>query len=437
MAANNRNAQSRSDKPGRPQRKSTPKLKGKGGDRRPVSRQARPATGKGDGFESPVRRSRDQSSESGAGRGRDQNRDRRDHREPSRDQGREPSRDRRDQGREYGRDQGRDQGRDRRDQGRDQNRDQNRGRSYGAPSYASGDSPRGSFRPSGRPSSQFADTSADHLADDQDGDEAEVDLVYGRHPVLAALESQRSLNRIWITARLRYDARYHSLLQQAKANGTVIDEVENIRLSQITQGANHQGIAAQVAPYSYTELGDLIEQAKAASEQPVIVVADSITDPHNLGAIIRTAEALGANGLVIPQRRAVGITSTVLKVSAGALEKFSVARVVNLGRALEELKESGFWIYGTAAEAGQAVDTVQFSGPVVLVVGSEGDGLSLLTQKCCDVLVSIPLRGNTPSLNASVASGMVLYEVFRQRRSQTLHLDGCFTKKSATEYNKV
>lgn len=251
----------------------------------------------------------------------------------------------------------------------------------------------------------------------------EADLIYGRHPVLAALESQRSLNRIWITAKLRYDHRFHDLLGQAKANGTVIDEVEPLRLDQLTMRANHQGVVAQVAPHAYIELATLIEQVKAASDQPVLVVADSITDPHNLGAIIRTAEALGAQGLVIPQRRAVGVTSTVVKVAAGALETFSVARVVNLGRALEELKSAGFWIYGTASNGSQALHTVQFSGPIVLVVGAEGDGLSMLTQRACDSLVSIPLGGNTPSLNASVATGMALYEIFRQRWSNTLHLD--------------
>ncbi|MDH6061764.1 23S rRNA (guanosine(2251)-2'-O)-methyltransferase RlmB [Chrysosporum bergii ANA360D] len=248
------------------------------------------------------------------------------------------------------------------------------------------------------------------------------DLIYGRHPVLSALESERRLNRIWITTRLRYDHRFHHLLLQAKENGTVIDEVEPRRLDQITDRANHQGIAAQVAPHDYIELPDLIAQAKSVTE-PVIVVAEGITDPHNLGAIIRTAEAIGAQGLVIPQRRASGITSTVVKVAAGALEKFSVARVVNLSRALEELKEAGFWIYGTASTGSQPLHTVNFSGPIVLVIGSEGEGLSMLTQRCCDVLVSIPLQGKTPSLNASVAAGMALYEIYRQRWLNTLYLD--------------
>ncbi|HLP87786.1 MAG TPA: 23S rRNA (guanosine(2251)-2'-O)-methyltransferase RlmB [Nostocaceae cyanobacterium] len=250
----------------------------------------------------------------------------------------------------------------------------------------------------------------------------ENDLIYGRHPVLSALESQRNLNRIWITSRLRYDPRFHGLILQAKENGTVIDEVEPKRLDQITGNSNHQGIAAQVAPYAYIELADLIEKAKTVSD-PVIIVADSITDPHNLGAIIRTAEAIGAQGLVMPQRRAAGITSTVVKVAAGALENFPVSRVVNLSRALEELKEAGFWIYGTAASGSEALHTVNFSGPIVLVIGAEGEGLSMLTQRSCDVLVSIPLHGKTPSLNASVAAGMALYEIYRQRSLNTLYLD--------------
>ena len=253
--------------------------------------------------------------------------------------------------------------------------------------------------------------------------EEDSDLIYGRYPVLSALENQRRLNRIWITPRLRYDPRFHSLIFQAKENGAVIDEVEPRRLDQITQQANHQGVVAQVAPYAYIDLGELIERAKSVSEQPVIVVADGITDPHNLGAIIRTAEAIGTQGLVIPQRRAAGITSTVMKVATGALETFPVARVINLSRALEELKAAGFWIYGTHSTASNPLHTVQFNGPIVLVVGSEGNGLSLLTQRCCDVLVSIPLLGNTPSLNASVATGMALYEVYRQRWLTTLHLD--------------
>jgi 23S rRNA (guanosine2251-2'-O)-methyltransferase len=221
---------------------------------------------------------------------------------------------------------------------------------------------------------------------------------------------------------LRYDSRFLSLLQDAKAKGTVIDEVDTYRLNQITHGANHQGIAAQIAPYAYIELADLIERAKATTPEPVIVIADGITDPHNLGAIIRTAEAFGAQGLVIPQRRAAGITSTVMKVAAGALEHFPVARVVNLTRALEDLKQAEFWIYGTASGTGKPLHSIEWKGAIGLVIGSEGEGLSLLTQRSCDVLVTIPLAGKTPSLNASVAAAISLYEIYRQRWSDKLYL---------------
>ncbi|MBF2029670.1 MAG: 23S rRNA (guanosine(2251)-2'-O)-methyltransferase RlmB [Oscillatoriales cyanobacterium C42_A2020_001] len=268
----------------------------------------------------------------------------------------------------------------------------------------------------------------------------EAELIYGRHPVQTALEGQRTLNRIWVTSRLRYDPRFHSLLAEAKAHGSVIDEVDPRRLDQLTDGANHQGIAAQVAPYEYHELADVIEKAKATEEQPVLIVADGITDPHNLGAIIRTAEAMGAQGLVIPQRRAVGITATVAKVAAGALESFAVARVVNLTRALEELKAAGFWIYGLASEANQLLQKTEFSGAIALVVGAEGEGLSLLIQRSCDHLVSIALAGKTPSLNASVATGMAIYEIYRQRQSKTLYLTGFnsaqLKKAEVPEYNK-
>ena len=246
-------------------------------------------------------------------------------------------------------------------------------------------------------------------------EEERPDLVYGRHSVEAAIANQRPINRLWVNARLVFDARFRPMILDAKANGAVIDEVNTQRLNQLTQGANHQGIVAQIASQNYVDLGDLITAAKAASRRPVLIAADSITDPHNLGAIIRTAEALGAQGVVIPQRRAVGITPTVAKVAAGALETLPVARVVNLGRALEQLKEDGFWIYGTASEAAQPVHKTEFDRPIVLVVGAEGAGLSLSIQNLCDVLVSIPLTGKTPSLNASVATGMVLYEIYRQR----------------------
>jgi len=258
--------------------------------------------------------------------------------------------------------------------------------------------------------------------DQEPKEEEEGDLIYGRHSALAMLQGDRQINRIWITPKLRYQSQFYSSLMSAKSRGAVIDEVSPERLNQITKGGNHQGIAIQVAPYTYVELSDLIIKAKAATDSPVIVIADGITDPHNLGAIIRTTEAIGAQGVVIPQRRAVGVTSVVMKVASGALSNLSVARVVNLSRALEDLKQAGFWIYGTVAEAGKPLHTLEFKGPIGLVVGSEGEGLSLLTQRHCDVMISIPLSGKTPSLNASVAAAITLYEVYRQRVGDKIYM---------------
>jgi 23S rRNA (guanosine2251-2'-O)-methyltransferase len=253
-------------------------------------------------------------------------------------------------------------------------------------------------------------------------EQASEDFIYGKHSVLSALESGRQINRIWLLPKLRYDPQFNLLVTDAKGTGTVVDEVDVRRLHQLCDGGNHQGIVAQVAPYHYWDLTEMITKAKESGEQPVILVADSLTDPQNLGAMVRTAEALGVQGLVIPQRRAVGITSSVQKVAAGALEHLPVARVTNLSRALQELKEAGFWIYGTVATAPTAIHDVKFTGPVVVVIGAEGEGLSLLTENTCDFLISIPLSGKTASLNAATAAAMALYEIQRQRWSNRIRL---------------
>ncbi|MEN9230125.1 MAG: 23S rRNA (guanosine(2251)-2'-O)-methyltransferase RlmB [Thermostichus sp. DG02_5_bins_236] len=250
--------------------------------------------------------------------------------------------------------------------------------------------------------------------------EPEQEIIYGRQALLAALRAQSTLNRVWILSRLRYSPQFLPLLEEAKARGTVIDEVSPQRLSSLTHGANHQGIAAQATPYQYMDLESLVEHSQQVSPYPVLVVLDGIQDPHNLGAIARSVEAFGMQGMVIPQRRAAGVTSTVLKVAAGALSTLPVARVVNLNRALEYLKEQGFWVYGSASQGAAPVYSADFQRPIALVIGSEGEGISLLTQRHCDQLLSIPLAGKTESLNASVAAGIVLYEIHRQRAPQQL-----------------
>lgn len=301
------------------------------------------------------------------------------------------------------------------------------------PSLRSGDSdkprfsknargPRRDDRRDDRRNDRRDDRSSSPAVSGDDNSLEDRDLIYGRHSVLSALEGDRRLHRVWISEQLRHAPRFHSLLSQAKQRGTVVDEASYKQLDRMADGGNHQGVIAQVAPYDYWHIADLIEQSKKVSDRPVIIISDGITDPHNLGAIIRTAEAIGAQGLVVPQRRAAGVTSTVMKVAAGAIEKLPVAQVVNLSRTLETFKEEGFWIYGLSEQADSVISEVEFDRATVLVMGAEGDGLSLLTQRHCDQLVSIPLAGSTPSLNVSVAAGMALYEIYRQRWSNRLQL---------------
>jgi 23S rRNA (guanosine2251-2'-O)-methyltransferase len=252
--------------------------------------------------------------------------------------------------------------------------------------------------------------------------EEETELLYGKQTVRSALEKGRTLNRLWIIDQLRYDGRFLPLIEEAKNKGTVIDVVDRKRLDQLTQGENHQGVVAQVAAYTYWELEDLIQQS-AKDPEPMILVLDGIEDPQNLGSLIRTAEALGVNGLIIPQRRASGVTATVSRVAAGAVEHLAIARVVNLNQALERLKEAGYWVVGAEASGERSVSAMDLKGPLVVVIGSEGKGISLLTQKLCDFICHIPLPGRTPSLNAGVAGGIILYEVSRQRATRTIKME--------------
>ena len=240
------------------------------------------------------------------------------------------------------------------------------------------------------------------------------DLIWGRHAAQAALESDRPIHRIWCTPEMRFQPRFMQLLREAKAGGVLVEEVTWARLGQLTDGAVHQGIVLQAAAADTLDLGSLIDGCRSIGEPPLLMALDGITDPHNLGAIVRSAEALGAHGLVLPQRRSAGLTGSVAKVAAGALEHLPVARVVNLNRSLETLKQEGYRVIGLAGEAGVALSEADLDGPLVIVTGSEGSGLSMLTRKHCDQLVRIPLRGATPSLNASVATAMVLYEVARR-----------------------
>lgn len=247
------------------------------------------------------------------------------------------------------------------------------------------------------------------------------DLVWGRHASQAALESGRPIHRIWCTAEMRSSARFLQLLREAKASGVLVEEVTWARLGQITSGSVHQGIALQTAAAETLDLDGLIDGCSELGEPPLLLALDGVTDPHNLGAVVRSAEAMGAHGLVLPQRRSAGLTGSVAKVAAGALEHLPVARVVNLNRSLEKLKDAGYRVIGLAAEGDVTLTDVDLDGPIVLVTGSEDQGLSLLTRRHCDQLVRIPLRGVTPSLNASVATALCVYEVARRSWMKDIH----------------
>ncbi len=247
------------------------------------------------------------------------------------------------------------------------------------------------------------------------------DLIWGRHATQAALEAGRPIHRIWCTAEMRSASKFLQLLRDAKASGVLVEEVTWARLGQITGGSVHQGIALQTAAAETLDLDSLIEGCSDLGEPPLLVALDGVTDPHNLGAVVRSAEAMGAHGVVIPQRRSAGLTGSVAKVAAGALEHLPVARVVNLNRSLEKLKDAGYRVVGLAAEGDVTLTDVDLSGPMVLVTGSEDQGLSLMTRRHCDQLVRIPLRGITPSLNASVATALCVYEVARRNWMKDIH----------------
>jgi len=237
------------------------------------------------------------------------------------------------------------------------------------------------------------------------------DWIWGKHSVYEALSSERAINRIWCTSEIFSSDKFYILLKDLKLRGVLIEEVSWNRLSQLTYGASHQGVALQLACSKTISLEQLIDFSKINCENPIILALDGITDPHNVGAIIRSAEAFDCKGIIIPQRRSAGLTGTVAKVAAGALEHLQVSRVVNLNRALEELKKNGFLIVGLSGDGQLSISNFLEKAPLVVIVGSEDKGISLLTQKKCDFLLSIPLKGKTSSLNASVAAAISLFHL--------------------------
>ena len=241
-----------------------------------------------------------------------------------------------------------------------------------------------------------------------------ADYVWGRYPVLEALRSRRRVHRILIAQGPR-DAGMSQLLDQARRVGVPVEPTPRRKLDEIAKNANHQGVVALVAPRTYADVEDILKRAEELGEDPLIVVLDAIQDVHNLGSLIRTAEVVGAHGVIIPEHRAAGLTPVVDKTSAGAVEFMPVAQVTNITRTLDDLKKRGLWCIGLEGSAKTRFDQANLKGPIALVVGNEGKGISRLVREHCDLLVSLPMRGHIGSLNAAIAGSVVLYEIWRQR----------------------
>ena len=240
------------------------------------------------------------------------------------------------------------------------------------------------------------------------------DQVEGRNAVLELLETGKDINKIFILKGEK-NGSINKIISIAKERKIVIVEVERAKLNKIAMSDNHQGVIAIVPPFDYCEVEDILNFAKEKSEKPFILILDGIEDPHNLGSIIRTAETAGVHGIIIPKRRAATVNSTVHKVSAGAVEHVKIARVNNLNETIKYLKENDIWICGTDMDAKNYYYNEKFDGPIAIVIGSEGFGMSRLVKENCDFLVKIPMKGKITSLNASVSAGIVMYEVVKQR----------------------
>lgn len=236
----------------------------------------------------------------------------------------------------------------------------------------------------------------------------------GRNALTEALRSGRTIDKVFIAAG-ETDRALQRLAAQAKEAGAVVVPVDRRKLDAMSTTHAHQGVIALAAAREYATLDDLLENAASKGEAPLLVICDELTDPHNLGAILRSAECVGAHGVIIPKRRSVGLTATVAKASAGAVEYMPVARVTNINAAIADLKEKGVWIFGTAAEGSIPMYQANLTIPAAIVIGNEGSGMSPLVRKNCDVTVHIPMKGNISSLNASCAASVLLYEALRQR----------------------
>lgn len=260
---------------------------------------------------------------------------------------------------------------------------------------------------------KFNRGSAEKESNDEDTQLRE-DLIEGRNAVIEALKSERTIEQLLI-AKGDTEGSVNLIIALAKERHIVIKEVDRKKLDNMSVSKAHQGVIAIVTPYDYFEVSDILKYAEEKGEKPFILILDEIEDPHNFGAIIRSAEVCGVHGIIIPKRRNVGITPIVYKTSAGAVQHMKIAKVTNINTVIDELKEKGLWIYGADMDGENYCYEVDFSGATALVIGSEGKGISKLTKSKCDVLTKIPMRGNINSLNASVAGGIMMYEIMKQR----------------------
>ncbi len=244
-----------------------------------------------------------------------------------------------------------------------------------------------------------------------------LDQIEGRNSVIELLESGRDINKIFIQSGEKHGS-INKIIAMAREKKVIIKEIDKNKMKQMAQTDNYQGVIAIVPPFEYCDVDDILSEAKSRKEEPFVVILDGIEDVHNLGSIIRTAETAGVHGIIIPKRRAASVNSIVSKVSAGAVEYMKIARVNNLTDTIKYLKEQGLWICGTDMDTKQEYDKQDYTGPIGIVIGSEGFGMSRLVKENCDFLVKIPMMGRITSLNASVSAGIVIYEAVKQRKNK-------------------
>lgn len=253
----------------------------------------------------------------------------------------------------------------------------------------------------------------------ENNEERETALYEGRNAVMELLRAGKTVDKLFVAPD--QNGRMADIIALAKKSGAVITQVDRRKLDAMSETGVHQGVIAQAAAHEYVTVDDILQTAQNRGEQPLILVCDGLTDPHNLGAVIRSAETAGAHGVIIPKRRSVGLTATAAKASAGAIEHIGVARVTNLAATIDELKEKGVWIFGADAGGDKQLYEADFAGAAAIVIGSEGNGLSRIVHDKCDFIVSIPMKGKVNSLNASAAAAVLLYEAVRQRFVEDSH----------------